>query len=276
MYMVPPFLAFYAADQGNETLLLESYKQCEYQRAVLKANETYYGSEPFYGIWHHIIGPQSQDLGLWSTGNGWAAGGMVRVLATILKAPVAQSATWKDQAVSDLTTWLKEIIDGVMGSPLENGMVHNYMDVDGSIAAGRLYPELAGSLMISNVIYRLAVLQPETFGASYIKWADGVRTTLGGSDPAGYKHVSTNGTIAPTVDPLNWFALEPFTAGSPEANGFAVMMYSAWRDCIKAEKCTYEGTYGDFDINVEASVNVTVKRSSHRRMHHLRRFESSL
>ena len=30
---------------------------------------------PSGGAWMHIIGPQNQDTGLWSTGNGWAAAG---------------------------------------------------------------------------------------------------------------------------------------------------------------------------------------------------------
>lgn len=243
--MAPPFLAYYAADTWNETLLLESYKQCEYYRAVLKNDA--YADEPYYGVWHHIIGPQSQELGLWSTGNAWAAAGMARVLATIMRAPVAYGASWKDQAVSDLTSWIKEIVDGVIGSGLENGMVLNYMDTDGSIVEGRIYPELSGSTLIASVCYRMALLQPQAFGNSYIEWAEIIRGTLAGTDPAGYPHVSKDGIIAPTVDPLNWFSTEPYTAGSPEGNAFVVMMYAAWRDCILAGKCHYSGGHGGQD-----------------------------
>ncbi|KAF9049365.1 hypothetical protein BDZ89DRAFT_1089091 [Hymenopellis radicata] len=206
MYMAPPFLAYYAADTSNDTLLYESYKQSEYYRAVLQ--DTAIADQSFNGVWHHIIGPQSQDLGLWSTGNGWAAGGMTRILATIMHAPMAALSDWRETAISDLTAWIKEIVDGVMGSVLEDGMVHNYMDIDGSIEEGP---------MIANVIYRMAVLQPQAFGSKYVQ-----------VDSAGNPHVTAEGIITPTVNPLNWFDLAPFTAGSPEGNAFAVMIETSF------------------------------------------------
>ncbi|KIY67562.1 hypothetical protein CYLTODRAFT_353000 [Cylindrobasidium torrendii FP15055 ss-10] len=234
MYMAPPLLAYYAADTFNATLLYDSYKQIELQREVLI-------NESGHGLWRHIIGPQSQEPGLWATGNGWAIGGMTRILATIQKAPVAQFADWKDQAIADITGWIKEIVDGVMATELEDGMVLNYMDTDGTIEAGRIYPELSGSAMVANVVYRMAVLQPDVFGESYLAFADGIRNTLGKTDSAGHAHVTATGVVTPTVDPLNWFSTEPYTAGSPEGNAFVVMMYAAWRDCINAGKCVYEG-----------------------------------
>ncbi|KAJ3501160.1 hypothetical protein NLJ89_g9466 [Agrocybe chaxingu] len=81
MYMVPPYLAYYAADKQDEGLLRESVRQCQLYRAILQLDT----DEPYKGAWRHIIGPESQDTGLWSTGNAWAAAGMTRVLATVNK-----------------------------------------------------------------------------------------------------------------------------------------------------------------------------------------------
>ncbi len=55
--------------------MAETVRQCGLYRAVLKTSSAL--------SWRHIIGPQSQDTGLWSTGNGWACFGMVRVLYTL-------------------------------------------------------------------------------------------------------------------------------------------------------------------------------------------------
>ena len=62
IYMVPPFLAYYGADTQNASVLLQSYTQCQLYRQVLQPSSG--------GAWMHIMGPQNQDTGLWSTGNG--------------------------------------------------------------------------------------------------------------------------------------------------------------------------------------------------------------
>jgi len=64
MFMIPPFLAYYAVATQNKTLLRESIRQCQYYRQVLKANTT----QDWDGLWVHIVGPESQTLGIWSTG----------------------------------------------------------------------------------------------------------------------------------------------------------------------------------------------------------------
>ncbi|KAF8871057.1 hypothetical protein CPB84DRAFT_1855203 [Gymnopilus junonius] len=109
MYMAPPFLAYYAADQENLSLLQETVHQCTLYRQVLKANRT----DSMNGLWMHIIGPQNQDTGFWSTGNGWAAAGMTRVMATVMKATFIpnEDEGWRQQAVEELTGYIKEIID---------------------------------------------------------------------------------------------------------------------------------------------------------------------
>ena len=93
----------------------------------------------------HIMGPQNQNTGLWPTGNGWAAAGMTRVLATFLKSPFAQQLNGSVQAdaVEGLTGYIKEISDGAMSSPMSSGLLRNYLnDMSGD---GQGFPEISGS-----------------------------------------------------------------------------------------------------------------------------------
>jgi rhamnogalacturonyl hydrolase YesR len=229
--MAPPFLAYYAASTQNATLLLESVNQCRWYRQVMRANTT----ASYKGTWHHIIGPQSADWGLWSTGNAWAAAGMSRVLATVVKAPVAQGLSWRDQAATDLNWYIREIIEGAMASPMTGGLVRNYIN-DESTANG--FGEVSGSALLAATTYRMMVLRPKTFAdPKYVKFADGIRKTLGALDAAGKPHVTSTGVVTPAVNPLNWKDTKPLTTGSPEAQAFVVLMYAAWRDCVLQNIC---------------------------------------
>jgi len=227
MYMAPPFLAYYAVETYNATLLADVVHLCTQYRQVLHANIT----STSEGVWEHIIGSQGGDTGHWSTGNGWAASGMVRVLATVMKAPASVVLKIRSKSVSLLTGYIKEIIDGAMGSPVDtNKLLRNYVDdVSGD---GHGYGEISGTSMLAAATYRMAVLCPQVFGQHYVKWADGVRATLSNG-----KHVSKNGTVYPAVNPLNWGDTGPVTYGSPEGNNFVVLMYAAWRDCVHAGFC---------------------------------------
>lgn len=231
VYMAPPFLAYHAADTQNATLLLESVNQCRWYRQILRANTT----APVQGTWHHIIGPQSADWGLWSTGNAWAAAGMSRVLATILKAPFASNLGWRNQAATDLNWYIREIIEGAMASPMSGGLVRNYVNED---TTPNGFGEVAGSALLAATAYRMMVLRPQTFkDPKYMIWADTIRKTLGGLDSRGMPHVTENGIVTPAVNPLNWKDTKPVITGSPEAQAFTVLMYAAWRDCVLARVC---------------------------------------
>ncbi|KAF7307758.1 hypothetical protein MKEN_01135900 [Mycena kentingensis (nom. inval.)] len=214
-------------------------RDCGLQRQVLLfLDNSSTPSAPFTsatkGSWHHIIGPQSYEPGLWSTGNGWAAGGMARILATIMKAPVAKHAPWKKEAITDLTNWIKEIIDGAMASPHEPGLLRNYLN-DTVSAHG--FPEISGSSLLAATALRMAVLAPGTFGQEYIDWANEIRCTLGMVDDNDEPVHVINGVVTPAVNPLGWGDTAPWTTGSPEGNVFVVLLYSAWRDCIYAGLC---------------------------------------
>lgn len=235
--MAPPFLAYYAVHTSNLTLLQDTVEQCRLYRQILQGQED-------NGSWMHIIGPAHLDPGLWSTGNAWAAAGMTRILATVIKAPHSLFATkkdtqWKSGAIDSLTGWIKEILDGAINSPMENGLLRNYLnDISGD---GHGFGEISGSTLLAAVAFRVAVMRPDVFvGPSkhsegkgkYLDWAEGIREILGQKG-----HITNNGTAIPAVNPLGWDDTTPFLAGSPEGQNFVVLMYAAWRDCSEAGIC---------------------------------------
>lgn len=235
--MAPPFLAYYAVHTANLTLLQAAVEQCGLYRQILQTSG-------HNGLWEHIIGPAHPDAGIWSTGNAWAAAGMTRILATVMNSPdsifsAVKYSHWKVGAVNSLTTYIKEILDGAIDSPHDDGLLRNYLDdVSGD---GHGFGEISGSSLLASVAYRMAVLRPKIFAGSrgrrglkgkYLAWAEGIRTTLGRDG-----HITANGTAIPAVNPLGWGDTVPYLAGSPEGQNFVVLMYVAWRDCVKAGIC---------------------------------------
>lgn len=103
VYMVPPFIAYYGALQSDKDLLLEAYNQCRLYRDALQ------DPSPQLGIptWRHIVQGSFQDNTHWATGNGWAAAGMMRVLATFNHSSFG-SELRKEQA--NLVDWIDEIL----------------------------------------------------------------------------------------------------------------------------------------------------------------------
>jgi rhamnogalacturonyl hydrolase YesR len=219
-YMAPPFLAYYAVATQNTTFLRLAIKQCDLQRQILQANLTTTSQKDMRGLWHHIIGPDSYEPRLWSTGNAWAAAGMIRVLATTLK--WKESASWV-QEQEELTDWIREIIDGVMkGSEIsidpQNGLLRNYLNDT------TWFGEAAGTALMASVVYRMAVLVPDTFSPNsrYITFAEGLRRAV-------ENHIDGSGTLRPVIDPLNCGTKTPFPLSSPEGQSFGVLLAAAYR-----------------------------------------------
>jgi hypothetical protein len=170
---------------------------------------------------------------------------MTRILATVMHAPESlykstNGTQWKAEAIEDLTTWIQEILDGAIASPMDDGLLRNYLeDVSGD---GHGFGEISGSNLLASVVYRMAVLRPDIFASSsgkrwygqgdYLDFAEGIRETMGQGG-----HVTANGTAVPAVNPLGWDDTTPFLAGSPEGQNFVVLMYVAWRDCVDAGIC---------------------------------------
>lgn len=215
MFMAPPFIAYYGAHTENATLIQEAYDQSAgYHKALQTENG-----------WKHIVGGGSEDLGLWATGNAWAAAGMARVLATMLHAP--ESLPRDETAIEGLTGFVKEIIDAAIAVPKEDGLVPNYMY---SKDAEAWFGEVSGSALLAATAFRMAVLRSKAFGGEYVEWAEGMRKEVG-------RHVK-DGVAAPAVNPMGWKDRKPVVTGSPEGQAFVVMMYAAWRDCIQADVCS--------------------------------------
>lgn len=207
-------MAYYAVYSNDRNLMAEVVRQCSLYRDVLKTSQ--------FLNWRHIIGPQSQDTGLWSTANGWASYGMVRVLHTLQKWSGSKDMTTQ---AGQLKTWIKEILDGALLSGFDGGLLHNYMN-DNS-----WFGEISGTALLSAVAYRMAVNDPVMFPRKYIDWADRNRQSLA-------KRQGGNGVVSPAVNPYNWNDRNKYTSGSPEGQAFMVNLYTAYRDCVNKGVCT--------------------------------------
>lgn len=102
--MAPPFLAYYGAVKSNLTILQLAFDQCRLYRDVLRSPN---------GLWQHILLGSFNDTTHWGTGMGWAAAGMMRVLATLdhselapeLLLQRAELASWVDELVGVVWTY---------------------------------------------------------------------------------------------------------------------------------------------------------------------------
>lgn len=257
--MAPPFLAYYGVATNNASILLEAINQCLLYRDILLANVTDGSTIPSppsthspdaSGLWTHIMGPVNDDPGIWSTGNAWAAAGTMRVLATLVKAPHSffiqshsndqnminghLTASWRQNAIAALVDSITDILDGairVQPDLTEDGLLRNYLDDP------TWFGETSGSTLLASVAYRLSTLassiHPSPLSRAtiqgYISWAENIRISLGNGG-----HITSNGTATPAVNPLGWGDRNPYTAGSPEGQNFVILMYAAWRDCVRA------------------------------------------
>ncbi|KAJ0107099.1 hypothetical protein J7T55_014627 [Diaporthe amygdali] len=215
IYMVPPTLAYQAVATSDQDLLRTAINQIGLYRDILQDKST--------GLWKHIAGSRT-DAGTWSTGNGWTTNGITRVLATVKHWPTSTGWTAETQS---LVQWAKEIIDGTIsvGPDAGSGLFRNYITMSSS------FPETAGTAALAASVYRLAVLAPETFATSnYIGAADAWRKAV-------VKTVSSNGQLAPVVNPYSYTQNTAYDGPSPEAQDFAVLLYTAYRDCICADRC---------------------------------------
>ncbi|CZT16334.1 uncharacterized protein RCC_02176 [Ramularia collo-cygni] len=217
MYMAPPFMAYAGPAFNDGGSLQSAIEQCGLYREVLSSNSN--SGDVSSGAWHHIIGPETQDTGLWSTGNGWAAMGMARVLATLLHWHPTETGPDFSQTRKDLFEWIGEILRGAMSSPKDDGLLRNYLNDDS------WFGETSGTALLTATVYRTVVT------AEMMDWAKANMRAVAA-------HVDDNGLASPAVNPLGWGDRTPYTQGSPEGQSFLVLLYSAWRDCIEAGICS--------------------------------------
>lgn len=151
IFMAPPFMAYYAVATLNDSYIRTALGQCLLYRQVLKPNDTESSA------WQHILGGPQRDVGRWSTGNGWAAMGMARVLATVIHWFTLEGKDKNPRvAAGDLFTWIGEILRAAMEYERgRNGLLKNYWDQAGWDG------ETSGTALITAVVYRVAVMQEE-------------------------------------------------------------------------------------------------------------------
>lgn len=210
IYMGPPFLAYYALNSNDMSLLRLAVDQCRLYRQALKQESG--------GGWRHIYSDDKQqflDAGCWATGCAWAALGMVfvRRALELCSNPAEFSAEREELGV-----WVREILGSAFDAAERTAghLVPNYLDAEPEETFG----ECAGSAAFVACAYRCATHWPSDFtlDARVERVRDAV---IAGIDELGI--------MKPVVDPLG---VTPTLVGllSPEAQAFGLMMFAAWRD----------------------------------------------
>ncbi|KAH7098053.1 Six-hairpin glycosidase [Auriculariales sp. MPI-PUGE-AT-0066] len=200
--MVPPTIAYYGVYQSDgyerERALKFAWRQCQGYRDILR--------DPDTGLYRHIMEGPWNDQGLWATGQGWAAFGMLRVHQTISKSAIASSLTSEAQ---DLLNWTKELIDATWAHQLESGALFNYIDRQD-------FEDSSGTAAVALASYRYALITGTTVHESAEKALRRL-TEL----------VDDDGWVQRVVNPID-FANEG--EHSPEAQSFVVMLDVASRE----------------------------------------------
>ncbi|KAH7886788.1 Six-hairpin glycosidase-like protein [Phlebopus sp. FC_14] len=259
IYMVPPFLAYYGAVTQNITLLEEAYKQISLYRKYLRDTKA-------NNLWKHIqLGSYGTDDGHWSTGNAWAAAGMIRVLGTIQRSQYANSMKGQQ---TDLANWVREIHSGMYRHLDASGLFHNYADNTST------FLDASSTALLASTVYRLSLLwgvhtylplaelTRKTFAApsganvnisvsvtAHTITATSTMATFVSSLPSSVSasasassstpspspitpdmlHFTLDGWLTPVVDP---YAYPSEAQNSPEGQAFILSMQAAWRDWV--------------------------------------------
>ncbi|KAK0202286.1 Six-hairpin glycosidase-like protein [Desarmillaria ectypa] len=250
VYMVPPFLAYYGVLTENETLVAEAYNQIRLYRDNLRDTNA-------NNLWQHVVlGSSGTDSGHWSTGNGWAAAGMLRVYATIQKSQY-QSAFSTE--LDDLASWTVEIQKAMYERVDKTHIFRNYVDNESTFYDG------ASTALMAYTVYRLYTVTGDT---SYIRQAERSRNALyargvtstyslslsststststspASTSPSGYEHFTSDGWLTPVVNPHS-YGVEG--SESAEAQAFVLLMQSAYEEWVA------DGSQGSGAFQLRAS-----------------------
>ncbi|KAJ3857150.1 Six-hairpin glycosidase [Lentinula lateritia] len=205
IYMAPPFIAYYGALQAgdNESYLLQTaYEQISLYRDVLRDDD---------GLWRHV----ALDTHEFTSGNGWAAAGMLRVLETLNHSSMATDFT--DQT-ANLTQWIQEILSSSWQYQLENGTLLNTIDDSSSFA------DSSGTALLASVTYRMAVYTNDT---SLIPNADKAFQLV-------ESNIDGDGWLRATVDPETFDSPSAADSASPEGQAFVLLLQAAFSDYAEA------------------------------------------
>ncbi|KAG6878014.1 hypothetical protein C0993_000795 [Termitomyces sp. T159_Od127] len=221
IYMVPPFLAYYGMITQNRTLLLEAYNQISLYRSHLRDTSA-------NNLWKHILlGINGTDEGHWSTGNAWAAAGMLRVLGTYKNSQFSNTLKSQQQ---DLAAWVSEI-HAAMYPHLDNSsnLFTNYASQP--VTADGNFFDASSTALLASTVYRLSLI----WGThTHLPIAERTRKALfapntNSSSNSTLEHFDANGWLTPVVNPENY---PKEGSESPEGQAFVVELHSAWRDWV--------------------------------------------
>ncbi|KAH9820751.1 glycosyl hydrolase family 88-domain-containing protein [Melampsora americana] len=217
VHMVPPFLAYLGAINSDYAILENSYLQCKYYRDVLLDAKS--------GTWRHILRGSFEDTGIWSTGNGWAAAGMMRVRQTMEAVSNKELSGKLTKMKTDLESWISEIIVGSFKfQSTKSNLLPNYFDKK----PAETFEEVSGTALITATAYRLAILNKKFNTILPMQKVEAARKTIL------EKHLDPKtGSVSTVVDPLNWNSKAPFDGSpgkqSPEGQAFVILMHTAWK-----------------------------------------------
>ncbi|KAG1824531.1 Six-hairpin glycosidase-like protein [Suillus subaureus] len=223
VYMVPPFLAYYGVLTQNKTILTEAYTQIRLYRKYLQ-------DAAAGNLWKHIqLGQAGNDDGHWSTGNAWAAAGMIRVLGTIQRSPYANSL--KSQQ-NDLARWADEIHGAMYSHINSNGLFYNYADNNTT------FYDASSTALLASTVYRLSLLgnihtyiplAEQARNALLLLLAPFTTSTALSATMSGLLHFTPEGWLTPVVNPYSY---DEQGSDSPEGQAFILELQAAWRDWI--------------------------------------------
>lgn len=165
---------------------------------------------------------------------------MARVLATISRwHPPDDSLINLDayqQFVADsrasLVGLLTRMTDCLMSQSRDenSSLLKNYLAGEGNPSVKWAFGDAAGTALVTSAMYRLAVLVPEQFGTPRcLDWAHK-------NFDAVAKHVDGNGRVGPVAS-VDGVPSKHAAEQTNEGQSMAILMYAAWRDCVRAGVC---------------------------------------
>ena len=146
-------------------------------------------------------------------GNGWAAAGITRVLATILYSNYAADYT---NETTNLANWAEDIVTAAFAEIRSDDLLPNIFGV----SSGSTFSDGGASALLASVAYRLASLGYISSNGSLIETAEQIRAAVEDS-------IGSDGWLSPVSDPLT-FTDEG--SESPEAQAFVLLLEAAFAD----------------------------------------------
>ncbi|KAI0260506.1 Six-hairpin glycosidase-like protein [Gloeopeniophorella convolvens] len=204
VYMAPPFIAYFGAlqaDAGGPALLQIAYDQVRLYRDALFDVDV--------SLWRHVVFGSFEDPGHWATGNGWAAAGAMRVLATIKRSSFALQ--FRPQQ-ADLEQWVDEILTGVWQHQQSNGTLLNYIDQPDSFA------DSSATALLAATTLRYSILTGDTkHDAAALRAMQLV-----------FNSIDDDGWLLNTVNPDVFNAPNINGTHSAEGQSFVLLLAAAW------------------------------------------------